>query len=407
MASILNVLMWYWGRRGAGPRYGLEVARSLVTEPSLRLHLSLSRQCEAFNDFGQLSLPGIHVDTYTDHRSFLKGALRIPSLRRQFVDYVTAHQIDIVYSPMSHLWNAAFLSLPMRGGARYILTLHDMTAHPGDDIWFRNWMLEREIRASDGLITLSNYVRESVVSTHNYPPSRIHVIPLGQFPYGEVAAAPRQLHGNEARLLFFGRIMPYKGLSLMLAAYGELKRAYPRIRLTVVGDGSLGRCADAVEALADVSVVNRWIAEDEIGGFFDQADIVVLPYTEASQSGVVPVAFCKGIPVVCTPVGGLREQVRDGETGILAGAVSADAVARAIRRLIDEPGLYRRCSIGSLEEARTSLSWSKIGSRVVEVMQDIAGRSPRTFRRRWSKCLTGGQCLREPGLGLTSTDEGS
>jgi glycosyltransferase involved in cell wall biosynthesis len=366
------VLVWYWGRRGAGPRYTLEIVRALRRDPGLQLYLSLSRQSDLFGAFEPLELPAFHVDTYRGFPSFLGATLRIGSVRRRFREFLERERIELVYNTMSHLWNPFAVSAIHRSGARYLFTVHDVAPHPGDDAWVRARLLRREILAADGWIALTETSKERLLTTYGCPSSRVAVIPLGALSYGSRPTAARRLPEHGPRLLFFGRILPYKGLDLLLEAYRIVKAQCPGSALIIAGQGNLDAFAGQLCGLADVSTENRWIAEEEIGEFFEQADIVVLPYTEASQSGVVAVAFSKGIPTVATPVGGLRDQVRDGVTGVLASDVTPEALARAILRLATDQELYRTVSAGALAHARGELSWHRIGGRVAGVIREMS-----------------------------------
>jgi glycosyltransferase involved in cell wall biosynthesis len=82
---------------------------------------------------------------------------------------------------------------------------------------------------------------------------------------------------------------------------------------------------------------------------------MVLPYLEASQSGVIAAAYGAHLPVVATPVGGLTEQVADGRTGLLAKGATAKDIADAIRKLIETPGLYAACRNGVADYAATRM----------------------------------------------------
>jgi len=124
--------------------------------------------------------------------------------------------------------------------------------------------------------------------------------------------------------------------------------------------------------LSGIELENRWIPEDEIGGFFASADVVVAPYTEASQSGVIATAFAAGVPVVATPVGGLAEQVRHRVTGIVTETVDASGVANGIRALLEDRTLYERCAQGASEEAESRLSWAAVASAYTDVLQRVA-----------------------------------
>ena len=89
-------------------------------------------------------------------------------------------------------------------------------------------------------------------------------------------------------------------------------------------------------------VVNEWLTHAQIDKIQSRYDVIVLPYIEASQSGVVMSAFGAGIPVIVTPVGGLSEQVEDGVTGLVAQAPSGDAIADCIRWMANDRALYSK-----------------------------------------------------------------
>ena len=115
-------------------------------------------------------------------------------------------------------------------------------------------------------------------------------------------------------------------------------------------------------------VDNRWLREVDIAPALAKLDLLVLPYIVASQSGVIAAACGAALPVVVTPVGGLVEQVRDGESGIVAEAVAADAVAAAIARLATDAALYVQCSVGARALALGELSWPVVADRLLAVV---------------------------------------
>ena len=106
----------------------------------------------------------------------------------------------------------------------------------------------------------------------------------------------------------------------------------------------------------------------------DWADACILPYVEASQSGVAPLAFGRGRTVIATPVGGLPEQISDGETGLITETVSATALARSIRRLAEDRNLVRRLGENALHHARSELSWAALAPRFDAVLKAVARR---------------------------------
>lgn len=107
----------------------------------------------------------------------------------------------------------------------------------------------------------------------------------------------------------------------------------------VFGEGALGQSAARLEALG-AEVVNRWLTETEIGAFLPRYHALVLSHIEASQSGVVAIAFGAELPIIATPVGGLIEQVQDGVNGLLATSADAYSLAASVKRLAADPELY-------------------------------------------------------------------
>jgi glycosyltransferase involved in cell wall biosynthesis len=115
------------------------------------------------------------------------------------------------------------------------------------------------------------------------------------------------------------------------------------VELGVFGAGPLGQSARRLHDLG-AEVINQWLSKDEISSILARYDIMVLSHVEASQSGVAATAFGAGMPVVCTPVGGLPEQILDGVTGLVARRADGPALADAIMRLVRDPQLYNAMS---------------------------------------------------------------
>jgi glycosyltransferase involved in cell wall biosynthesis len=131
------------------------------------------------------------------------------------------------------------------------------------------------------------------------------------------------------RLLCFGRLLPYKGLDLLAAAI-PLVCANAQVR--VVGSGPESDELCALRTLPRTSVENRWVPEQEIGDLLAWADAVILPYREASQSGVAAAALAAGRFVVATNVGGLKEQLAGSGRAVLCEP-TPEGIAAAIDKV--------------------------------------------------------------------------
>src|SRR3954464_10454336 len=97
-----NVLLWYWGRRGGGAHYLLELAKAMSKDPDVVLHISMSRQCDLYSEIKNLGLPGIEVDTYHSVFSALASFTRLAKVRKAFFKYLKENKIDTVICTMQH-----------------------------------------------------------------------------------------------------------------------------------------------------------------------------------------------------------------------------------------------------------------------------------------------------------------
>jgi glycosyltransferase involved in cell wall biosynthesis len=372
-SSPRKVLIWHWGRRGGGVRYTYELVRELRKDPNLQLHLSLSRQGDIFSDLEGLGLPGFHIDTYTDALSAGVALLRLPATRARFWRYVRANDISVVVCTMSHLWDVPVLWRRPQD-VSFLFVLHDALPHAGDDVPIRKRMLDSEIGSSDGIVALTEHTRKMVTEINGFPSERVWVMPLGVFPYAESDDPARPQAGRPLQLLFFGRLLPYKGLDLLLDAYRIMKRQGKNVTLRIAGPGDIEQYRSQLADLQDVTIDNRWIPEEDVGTIFQNIDIVVAPYRGASQSGVLATSGAAGIPAVVTPVGGLAEQVLHEETGIVAANTTPAAIAEALIRLVDDEPLRLRCAEGAKKHATEVLAWSAIAAQFSTVLQKITPR---------------------------------
>ncbi len=138
-------------------------------------------------------------------------------------------------------------------------------------------------------------------------------------------------------LLFFGFVRPYKGLKVLIQAMASIPEI---VHLNIVGD--FGGAKDEYMAMIEklhllerISVRDGYIPDKEVGEYFERCDAVVLPYLDATQSGIAQIAFGFEKPVIATKVGGLPEVVKDGETGVLCDAGSPEALKDAIQRFFE------------------------------------------------------------------------
>ena len=373
---MTRALLWQWQRRGGGPKYTLELARALAVRGRVELALSVSRQAEIIEDYRALGLPLQEIDTYRGGREFIAATLRLPAVRAAFRDYLKRRRIEVVVATMSHLWNPIMVDLIGPAGARLVTVVHDAASHPGDDHPLRQRMIARELRASDRVVTLSDHVAAGVRANFAYPAAHMAVVPHGIFRFDAEPIPVRQTPADRPfRFLFFGRLLPYKGLDLLMDAVERIDPAV-NFELAIVGSGDLGPLGARIAAHPRVRLDQRWIPEEAVAGIFAAADATVAPYREASQSGVLAASYGAGLPMIATPVGGLAEQIVPFGAGLVADDMTPGAFAAAMTRLATDRDLYDRLAANTVATAEGPLSWDCIAAQFEDVIQRVRPRHP-------------------------------
>jgi glycosyltransferase involved in cell wall biosynthesis len=381
----LRILFWFWGRQGAGSKITFELIKAVNSFDTVHSFVSAVSGCELARRICDMKAPpALHeIQTFSGEKDSLKGKLaaawglmRLPKISRQFEAFVIANRIDVAVCTMPAIWDVAVLPVLRRRMLPFVLLVHDPSPHPGDNYPLRRMGWRKEIKAADRLLVLSDHVRKEVIRLHGVRSSRISLVPHGTMEFGtsDVRRLPRH---RPLRLLFLGRILPYKGLDLLLDAYRALRAQGMPLELEIVGSGDISPYAARLDGLDGVRLTNRWLEESEIGEALARADLMVLPYVEASQSGVAAAALAAAMPTVATPVGGLSEQIRHGETGLIADSVTAQSIGVAIRRFVEDEDLYARCSARALAHAHQDLGWDAIAARIVGVAADAAMQASR------------------------------
>lgn len=236
------------------------------------------------------------------------------------------------------------------------------------DEFLTRWFL----RKNNGLIAMAEPVKQDILRMH--PDAKVKLMPHPLYDhFGTVVPLDeaRQKLGlpRDARvLLFFGLIRDYKGLDLLIDAFGKLDR---RHHLVIAGEpygdfSNYQKQIDSCTMRANIHVHARFIADAEVPLFFGAADAVVLPYKSATQSGITAIAYHFGVPVIATEVGGLKEALNHGRTGLLVPEVSADAMGAGINAFFDRDLSVYRSNIAALRE---QLSWKRFAEGLVEFVE--------------------------------------
>jgi glycosyltransferase involved in cell wall biosynthesis len=234
------------------------------------------------------------------------------------------------------------------------------------------------LRTMDAVVAHSEHGARRLREELGLDPGRVHVIPHGAFDYLTRLAEERPLPPDLAAvegpvILFFGLLRPYKGIDVLLEAFQSVSGAelwiagMPRMPLDSLLELAAG-------APGTVRFVPRFIADPEIPAYFRRADVVVLPYREVEQSGVLYTGLAFAKPMVMSAVGGFPEVVERHGAGRLVAPGDPAALAGALDELVSDAGARERLASAARAAADGPYSWDAIGARTVDLYSELLGR---------------------------------
>jgi len=262
-------------------------------------------------------------------------------------------------------------------GTRVVLVCDNLVPHERRpfDLALTRWML----RNSDGYLVMSDSVERDLDRLKPGAPRRRVAHPLyAQFDRGRWTRASARAHlglgADDEVALFFGYVRRYKGLDTLLEAWPRVRARRP-VTLLVAGEfyedqAPYRTLASAAGGEPHVRILDRYLEDHEVEAVFRAADVAVLPYRSATQSGVTHVAYALGVPVITTDVGGLAETVAEGETGLVVPSEDPEALASAVVRFFEQR-MGERLRRG-IEALRRKHSWDALAAATIELVDQLA-----------------------------------
>jgi len=323
-----------------------QLARDLIQagdEVGIHCSISLSQHNLGVASFRHLGSRLVDVPTFQRGWAIAAGVWRAVSAWRRLREGIIRNRSDCAVILMPHVWSPLIVPRLKAAGIPVAVIIHDARGHLGDATGQVNrWLLKAGYQA-DVVVTLSQVVSANLIAS-GFDRGNVHPLFHPDLAYSR-PPFPEAGSQHPLRLLMFGRVLPYKGLWVCVDALHQLRQRGVAFTATLVGEGDLGEQGERLRQLG-VRVINRWVADEEIAEIFAAHDAIVLTHVEASQSGVIAAASAQGLPAIVTPVGGLIEQVRHMETGLVAEAVSPEAVVRAIMLLANDRSLLQSLRAG-------------------------------------------------------------
>ena len=265
-----------------------------------------------------------------------------------------------------------YVARHMKPGCKVISILDNVIPHEPHffDRPFTSWFLKPQ----DGYVVLCNAVKDDLLS---FIPDARHICtphPLYSH-FGEKLQRQEALQSigikdssrQTKNILFFGLIREYKGLDLLIEAFGKLDKSY---RLIVAGEpyGSFEKYRKLIDACPNkenITLNTNYIEDNQVNRYFSSADVCVLPYRSATQSGISSVSYHFEVPMITTNVGGLKETIGDRGTGVIIDNGNPSTIAAAIEDYFSESNAGRREEmIQNIKLEKQRLSWSTFARKL-------------------------------------------
>lgn len=239
------------------------------------------------------------------------------------IRWINRENFDVIFFETLHVWNLAIM-FRAKKNIRIYQMIHDLIPHEGDRQAKTVDLMNKAVCKMADYIVLANrkYLLKAT-EIYGIDSDRIRYVDLWRrFPeYTEPCF--------EKRVLFFGRMNPYKGVDNFL----KIVKLCPEVQFIAVGrvDPQVQNFVDQLKLFPNVTLIDRYVNYEEMEGFFKKSDWVILPYHTATQSGVVIDSCRYGRPCIAFNVGAVSEQINEGINGYLIEQGNIEAFAKKLR----------------------------------------------------------------------------
>ena len=366
-----TILINYTGRKGGGPIDAIEMTKGLMHH-GCKMIAVLSENIENRKAWEQLSLEElIFIPTYNTKPEFaLRTIWFYITGRQQLAKRLEKYDIDVIYCPMVTFWTKMINDVVK--AKEVIVVAHDPVPHSGDKYAKFDFIFSPDAcyqSASKIIVHSKRFV--SYVEEKYQKQGKVFYIPLGRHTCYHFSPdhVMHTYNPKQINYVFFGTISRYKGVGVLMEAYKKVCSRLKNISLSIYGSGDFSVYQKQAEELSNVTIVNRWILEEEVAGIFHGENLItVLPYLDATQSGAVLVSMDFGVPIIATNTGGLSEQIEDGVTGVLVEPGNADELADAMIQLAEDKEKQKRIA-ENVKEYLHSIEWDELAAKLIEYME--------------------------------------
>lgn len=366
----MNILINYLGTDGAGRLIALSLARAFKKNGN-KIYAVLSKGTDNnekwIEEFGKNNICEVENYSNGNKKDFIIKTVKFASCGKRIIsEYFRKIDIDVSLRVMYHHWSYI---VDKAVNARSIVTIcHNPIMHSDEKKYFRK-LYRMHILQSDKVIVLTKSYTDLVEKEFGFSQKDILYVPLGRIDE-YTKYLPKEINPpynqDNINFLFFGLIRSYKGLHVLLSAYRKICNLRSNVTLRIVGSGNMEEYRQEISECSNISIVNRYIDDDEVSGYFAGPNVVVvLPYIDASQSGIIQVAYEYENVVIASNTDALKEQLGDGTIGLFFEKGNDNDLVKQMLRVIDGSNIIK-IQKELMKQQRVRLDWNIIAKQIEE-----------------------------------------
>jgi glycosyltransferase involved in cell wall biosynthesis len=254
-----------------------------------------------------------------------------------------------------------------------VITAHNSMPHEPRKL--TKYSYKKIYECSDKLITHTHFDKQEITNIWPETEKKISVIPHGNYSLLYKDIKVKKKYPSDFNILFFGYIRPYKGVEFLIKGVSLMKNK-KNVKLWIVGNASDSYKKELEDQINlngltnSIEFISEFIPTEDIPYYMNQSDVLVLPYTKVSMSGVLHVGMIYEKPIIVTDVGGLPEVIVNGETGYVVNASDEDSIAKALDNLYDFPDMRSKMGKKAKCFSETKFSWESISKETIKLYKD-------------------------------------
>jgi glycosyltransferase involved in cell wall biosynthesis len=232
---------------------------------------------------------------------------------------------------------------------KIFFTVHDPLPHSGESNWRTSLAKFLYMRLAKGYFFYSEFALQQFKNYYKKVDDPKHVLSL--FPYHFYKSFKPSEEKKREFILFFGRLSPYKGVDILLKAMPSFLKKHPQEKLLIAGKTVNGYTIN-MEAVAElkcqITVVDKYLSNQELVSLISRAKVIVCPYKDATQSGVLMTAFALNTPVIATNVGAFSEYISNNLNGMLFPLNDWNALSEKLSEVV-QGKLFEKLEMNIIE----------------------------------------------------------